>query len=166
MLSRIIRRGGYASEGEGEEARQIRTNLSVCSIASALWRGMLLTSGRDTAMTRHGFQYRVGTLGPLGNPAMPPRKALGSAMKSASAICVRRASRPTGGRSWPRTFALGAGEMAQSHGNKARMHYWELIDADYMRTAGRSTPVGACKALAGSVTTATVFPSISKNSTL
>jgi hypothetical protein len=47
-----------------------------------------------------------------------------------------------------------------------RMDYWALIGAGCTRTAGRSTRVGARKALAGSVTTATVFPSMSKNSTL
>ena len=45
-------------------------------------------------------------------------------------------------------------------------HYRVLTGAECERTAGRSAPVGVRQALAGSVTTATVFPSMSKNSTL
>jgi hypothetical protein len=49
---------------------------------------------------------------------------------------------------------------------KVRMDYWTLISGGCTRTAGRSARVGARKALAGNVTTATVFPSMSKTSTL
>src|SRR2546427_11956182 len=45
-------------------------------------------------------------------------------------------------------------------------HYRACIDSGCERTAGRSVRVVRRNALAGRVTTATVFPSMSKNSTL